>query len=415
MANKTSADLGSKKIVMLLGSTKPFPPNEYSNAASWLIQQFVTNLPQVNVQVISKWHASLEKEVFDQSKFHQVKPTHYDKLLLKIIKYIPVRIKKKIFGIVDPELILQFVGQVLILKKIQPDIVVTHFSWQLFRLAKIFTPKACHIFYFHSSNLGDLPKEFISFLFNHGDGIISICQAAFKDLESKYDALPIPKAVIYNGLDLSVFNVQNRMQLRDKGRCRLGIKDSDVVLLYAGRLVSEKGIDKILDAFITVHHEYPNLCLLIVGDEKSERFPDLTFITELREKVLLNAKESVTFLGWLPYQKMIDIYAATDISVLASNEIEGNSLFLMESMACGIPVISTDVGGVPEIVINNKTGLLVEAANVDEELGKALFSLVSSPDIRLQMGANAARHIIAHHSSQQMAEQLRSFLNTIIQ
>ena len=86
----------------------------------------------------------------------------------------------------------------------------------------------------------------------------------------------------------------------------------------------------------------------------------------------------IKLIKWVHHGDMIEIYSLTDISILASINAEGNSLFIMESMACGIPVICTNIGGLPEIITNNDTGILINKENLRNQLISAIKKLVQN-------------------------------------
>lgn len=102
-----------------------------------------------------------------------------------------------------------------------------------------------------------------------------------------------------------------------------------------------------------------------------------------------NMLEKTEFLGSVNNSDMPEIYRSADISVLPSF-MEATSITGLESMACGLPLVGSAVGGIPAIISDNVTGLLVEAGDPDQ-LSRAIGRLVMHPDERTAMG-KAARH-----------------------
>lgn len=151
--------------------------------------------------------------------------------------------------------------------------------------------------------------------------------------------------------------------------------DNDVVIGIVARLSEEKGHNELLTAFSALAGVYKNIRLLIVGEG-----PLRKELESRSEKLGINDK--VIFTG---FQKDINKYLEMmDIFVLPSRT-EGLGISVLEAMAKGLPVIATRVGGIPEIVDNNKTGILVDYKRIDQ-LVSALSCLIENRDIRLEYG-----------------------------
>jgi glycosyltransferase involved in cell wall biosynthesis len=412
------AQLGGKKVVFLLGSQRPAPPTPASNTICWLLAQYVEHLPRLDLKVISLWDDSLAGIPYDPRRYLHVRPAAASYRMAQwLLEHTPYRLRTRWFGIAHPQVLAYYLEQARLLRRLRPEIAVTHVSWPLFRIAKRALPSAKHIFYFHSSNLGDWPQADVGELFRSAAGVVAVCEVALQSLAARYGALPVPARAIHNGVDLRLFNPARREGLRQAVREKFGFGEADVVALYAGRLARSKGVDVILNAFLHARRSCPNLKLCIVGDENIERAPDQAFAREFRQRVEdfkeTGLYEEIKFLGWLFYEDMIQAYALADISLLASREIEGNPMFLLESMACGLPVISSAVGGVPEIVQDGQTGLLVSAQELETQFGQALGRLAADPFLRASMGQQGADLIRDHFSVQIMANQFEAFLREI--
>ncbi len=405
--------LQQKRIVMLLGSQRPAPTIAESNTISRRLTQIVDNLPGLDIHVISQWHPGLSRIQYDRRRYHHVKPTIAHRVTESVIARLPYRLRKRWFGVANPAVLTYYLAQAMIARRLAPDVVVSHMAFPLLRIAEAAIPKAKHVFYFVSSNLDSWPREDVNVLFQKADGIVSVCQAAFEGLTAKYGPLPVPTKVVYNGVDFSVFNQDVRSQLRCQARQDFGLTGDDVVLLYAGRLAREKGIAQALSAYLRAKKTHPHLKFFIAGDDKFERNPDVEFANELRSLVRNCDPAGVRLVGWFPQRDLINVYAAADISVLASIEIEGNPNFILESMACGLPVISTAVGGVPEIIQDGRTGYLIDPTNIEQQLCEKLAFLVDSPDRRSAMGHEGMECVKRRHSYEQTARDLAEFLTRI--
>jgi len=210
-----------------------------------------------------------------------------------------------------------------------------------------------------------------------------------------------------------MFNPARRQQLRAEARAALGLAEDEIAIVYVGRISAAKGVDKILATAGRLIERGLKVKLLVAGDAKIETFPELDFQEKLHQAARQYPANRITFLGWVPYTDLIKLYAAADISVLASLAVEGNSFFLIESMACGIPVVSTAVGGVPEVVVADQTGLLIGRDDITANLENALARLVLDDELRQKMGRQAAQHAARNLTIQTCAREFENFLAVV--
>lgn len=155
--------------------------------------------------------------------------------------------------------------------------------------------------------------------------------------------------VIPCGIDERVFRCPTSLE-REEMRGKLGIEQNETVLVYAGNLIQLKDVTTIIDAIAKFKMRSKRPTLLIAGQGPEE--------TPLRGKVQsVGLNGCVRFLGLLPRNELVKHFWASDVLVLASwREIFG--LVLLEAMACGLPVLSTPVGGAPDLIEPGKNGFL---------------------------------------------------------
>jgi len=181
------------------------------------------------------------------------------------------------------------------------------------------------------------------------------------------------------GVDLDLFHTPLIIKEKMDQRERLQI-------LFVGRLIDLKGVNYLLDAIVKVQAIYPDIVLKIIGDgpEKSG----------LQERVKdLGIKKNVTFGGVVPNYKLPGIYRDSDIFVIPSivnenGETEGLGIVTLEAMACGTPVIGTNVGGIPDIIKDRITGLLVEEKN-GKAIADSILEIIQNTSLRDDMCKNA--------------------------
>lgn len=185
--------------------------------------------------------------------------------------------------------------------------------------------------------------------------------------------------VLYRGVDLSRFSPGKS---RASIRARLGLPAEGVGFCYVGRLIPEKGIPELVEAFRSLRCSLPGAWMSLVGDGP--------LLTELRlSQGPGEPAEGVMLPGHLSQEQLVDWLRASDIFVLPSHK-EGLPNAIREAMAVGLPVIATAVGGVAEIVRPDVTGVLLAAEDVDG-LASAMRELGDGPSVRERMGAEARR------------------------
>ena len=186
-----------------------------------------------------------------------------------------------------------------------------------------------------------LPRRMIQWAAGVADGLITVCQA----LKDSLVQLGVPDekvTVLRNGVDLELFQPVDRKAARAELRLRT------TTLLSVGHLIERKGHDIVIRALA----EIPEVDLLIAGDGE-----EAVALKQLASSC--GVADRVTFLGDVPHEQLKHYYGAVDALVLASSR-EGWANVLLESMACGTPVIATNVWGTPEVVAAKEAGVLMD-------------------------------------------------------
>lgn len=163
------------------------------------------------------------------------------------------------------------------------------------------------------------------------------------------------------------------------------------VLLCAGRLAVEKNIALALEAVRRLRLEHTDVRLVMAGDG-----PERAALQSRASE--LGVADSVTFLGWVDPEAMPALIRKSTILLMPS-DTEGLPLAALEAGAAGRPVVASRVGGLPEIVKDGRTGLLVEAGNVAAFV-QALSLLLQDRSLAERMGQSARQHIALAYSSE---------------
>lgn len=215
-------------------------------------------------------------------------------------------------------------------------------------------------------------RRLIIFSLNHSNKIIAVSA----DLANKIEQMGIDKekiSIFRNAVDLIRFRPIKNKSLRIK----YDINKNEVLILFIGHLEAFKGVFELLGAFYKVHNRHENTKLMMVGEGEDAQ--------KVKEKVSkLGLDKSVIFVGKISPENIQKFYQMADIFVLPSYT-EGLPLVVIEAMACGLPVIASKVGGIPEVISDSENGFLVQPQKEDV-LKVKLETLVTDPNLREQFG-----------------------------
>jgi glycosyltransferase involved in cell wall biosynthesis len=218
---------------------------------------------------------------------------------------------------------------------------------------------------------------------------------------------------VHNGVDLSPFAAA--AAARQDERRRRGIGTQEVVLLYVGAVVPQKGLLHLLGALGRVRAAYP--CRLLVAGgaglwpTADDPFPDEA---DAYSAAVRAAGEGlpVTWLGVVSQSEMPGLYAAADVFVCPSVWDEPFGTVNVEAMAAGTPVVASRVGGIPEAVSEGETGLLVPPGD-EARLAEAVAGLAGDAARRRRMG-EAARSRAAAFTWQGAAARLDALYREVL-
>ena len=176
------------------------------------------------------------------------------------------------------------------------------------------------------------------------------------------------------GIDWHKFNSGTPQVLRSE------LAKNTLILLFIGRLVEKKGVNDLLTAYSMLTNEQRNQTQLWIIGNGTERKP----LENLSRS--LNIDNKITFLGKLPNDQLPDYYAAADIFIAPSisdstGDTEGQGVTLVEAMASATAIISTDTGGISEVIEHNQTGILVPPQN-PAKLKSAIAELITNKKLR---------------------------------
>jgi glycosyltransferase involved in cell wall biosynthesis len=197
---------------------------------------------------------------------------------------------------------------------------------------------------------------------------------------------------IANGIDTERFAPLRDLTERRHLRASLDVPVDREIVLYSGRLTSDKGLMTLIGAWRRIHADRPTAHLVLVG---SGARMSLSVEAELKSYVQDHGLgDAVTFTGAVsdvaPYARCADVFAFP-------SETEALGLALLEALACELPAVASRVGGIPDIMIHRSHGLLVERGDEDGFV-RGILELLADPAMRSAMGAAARRRVVEHFS-----------------
>lgn len=215
------------------------------------------------------------------------------------------------------------------------------------------------------------------------DKIIAVSNATKNAVMQKRTKLEFKTKVIYNGIDFEKLDKILTKNIRHE----LGIGENVPIIGSVGIIHPVKGHDTVIRASAIVRERFPNLKVLITGGYLLEA--DRLFEMELRNLVKeLNLTDCVIFTGFR--DDIYDILSIMDVLILASNYPDPLPRILIEASAMRKPIVATKVGGIPEIVEDGISGILIEPSDY-KSLAEAVISLLENRPLATEMGLNARK------------------------
>jgi glycosyltransferase involved in cell wall biosynthesis len=236
----------------------------------------------------------------------------------------------------------------------------------------------------------------LKFIYTRADAVIAIDKICYS--QATQNGAANKTFLITNPVDKALFKPD--VGYRSLTRDRLNISDSDKVILFAGRLSRKKQIHLIIEALYISRQKGHDWKLIIAGEGPLEK--------DLKSRVKrFQLNEMVHFVGSISNDQIPLIYNAADIVALPSKD-EGIPMMLLEALACGVPVVATKVGGIPEIIRSNMNGVLI-AEQTAECLAEAIeYSL------KVNWNKDAIVKSIEQWSGEKVAQKIQQILQKTV-
>lgn len=272
---------------------------------------------------------------------------------------------------------VRFIGTVaswakiyLKIRKLKPDIIHAQ-SLELSILALISKRilKTPYVVWGQGSDIY-LPGRFTRMtskpIIQNADAVLALTKDMRQKMQGIYDR---DISIVPNGVELERFKIPPRDKRKDDAKA----------VIFVGRLHPLKGVQYLIEAMVIVHQELPDVKLVVVGDgierAKLEKFAEE-----------LNLNGCIQFTGQLPQESIPRLMHQAEVFVLPSIS-EGFGIVNLEAMAAGLPIVATNVGGIPDVIEEGVNGFLINAKNSDEIAGKLLI-LLQDDGMRKEISVN---------------------------
>lgn len=395
-----------KRNIKVLVITTAFPRSENDVITPWLVKEIkLLSERGFEVKVFTSSYGGMKQKEFQGIKIYRFRyaPKKIEKLTHDAAVPTLIKVKPVYMLLVLPYLLSGFFHSIILSLKEKFDIIYVQWPvphiifalpYKIIRGSKIVT-------YFHGSDaalLRRLPK-LLKLLFS---GLCSFSSVTFTNssyirnlllnlgIKTKFEIIPLGNP-----------HLDSLLPYKEKRR---------INILFVGRLIDLKGVDVLIKAFQAVQKKYKDAHLTIVGDG-----PLKEDLSNLLQELNL---DKVSFTGFLTGEPLRKAFEEASILVLPSiinkqGETEGLGMVLVEALSFGIPVIGSDVGGIPDIIINGKTGLLARPGDPDD-LAEKITKLIENPELRKTLVEGGQQHIKENFSWESIIDRIEKYFREIV-
>lgn len=315
-----------------------------------------------SVSLTKKWPSELaEYEEYNGTQIYRITNARSEEDFIKVVNWLNIndfKIKSDIIHVIGVRRPLPLVGLLLSRK------------WQVPIICTIAGGDVPDDFDSGPTKVWEEGKEFIPDVLRQSDNVNCVSSALIKDLNK---ALPDLKNVdtLYAGIEMSIINSATVEKIKDK------------YIFCFRRLDPSKGVDILIKAFNLIKDIFPDLYLIIAGEGSEE-----INLKSLVDKYALG--DRVIFTGTVELKRGLSLLKGATLTVVPSLS-EGGGLVNVEAQACRCPVIASRVGGIPEYIEENESGLLFEPGNF-EELANKMEHLLKNEDLRKKLIYGGIKH-----------------------
>jgi glycosyltransferase involved in cell wall biosynthesis len=314
------------------------------------------------------------------------------------------------------------------------DVVHVHNFLQFAAIIKYFNPASTVCLHMHCEWLRQFATKANERRLRKVDLIIGVSDYITEGTRIRFPAIAERCHTVYNGVDTNLFCPSPEVPAQSDGTRRL---------LFLARVSPEKGVHVLIQAFRILAESRPALRMDIVGyagilpyiylapdpDDRAimslQRFYGNRLSQMVRRQLILKGRsylsdlvteaagdDRIVFHGAIPHADTIDFYRRVAVMVLPSVWNEPSPLPAYEAAACGLPIVSTSSGGIPEIVEHGRTGLLVARGDA-KELALAISQVLEDPALGRAMGEAGRQRVIEWFTWDKSARRLADLIQNV--
>jgi glycosyltransferase involved in cell wall biosynthesis len=306
----------------------------------------------------------------------------------------------------------------------RPDVIHLHNVTQFVPPLRRALPRARMVLQMHCEWLVELPRATVARRLADVDLVLGVSRHVVRQIQTVFPELAAPCRVLHNGVDLSVFPPRERVAAERADaiaalRSRLCLRGP--VVLYVGRLSSEKGVHVLLEAFARIRERQPHATCIVIGpDWGPERTVrprhgelarlDRDYMAHLRRLAAPHGPR-VVFVGPVPNRELSLYHAVADV-VAAPSLLEAFGIPVLEAGASGVPVVASAIGGLEDTVVPGKTGVIVPPGDAGA-LATALEDVLADPARARAFGRAAREHVAAQFTWDHVADVLAGYYEAL--
>ncbi|MBI2654824.1 glycosyltransferase family 4 protein [Candidatus Woesearchaeota archaeon] len=286
-------------------------------------------------------------------------------------------------------LLSEYIKTAILIRKYNPEVIHAHWLIPQGIIASMLKGDKKLIVTIHGSDLFPLKNPFFKSLQRNVLKSCDICtvnsEATKNELIKRFPEYKNKAIIIPMGVDTQLFKKNDKLKISKY--------KNNKIILFAGRLNEQKGAEYLIKAMAIVNKRIKNAKLLVIGEGEHKK--------ELQKIAYSLNIDNIEFLGPINQRGLADYYNTADVFVLPSVTsrigTESQGLVLLEAMSCGTPVIGTNTGGIPSIVKNNQTGILVNERN-ENELSNAITKIMSDRKLLQKLSTNGIKFVKNNYS-----------------
>ena len=395
-----------KSILFITKGALPFPPVK-GGAVENLLNILVEKNEQYGdfkftvFSIIDERITNISLDKYKNCSFEYINPNTLGYKVNRIVRYIINKNKIKYLG-------NQFVAKVI--RRIKEEditydaIVIENAPEYAIPLRKITNKKIIQHLHNDLVYKGSLHDKNI---IESTDMFLSVSNYISKRVSTINNEKAVLKT-LYNGIDLQLFNKTISVERYSELRNKYNILKNEIVIIFTGRLQPHKGVKELFLAFRRIAHQY-KVKLLIVGASGYSTTNKSEYIKELIN-ISTSFKSQVIFTGYVAYNEIADYYKIGNIAVLPSLWEDPCPLSCIESLASGLPLITTNSGGIPELVDNKSAFIIDKEKDIVDQIEEKLILLIENKELREIMG-NAARLRAQNFSDERFYQNFKQLIN----